>query len=464
MQTKTTNRLLIVAAFALVLALPASAANVVLFNLDPPGIGLNDPTPAAPVGGNPGTTIGDQRIIAYLTAAQIWSDTLTSDVDILVGATFQPLPCTPTGGTLGAAGPTAAFINFPNAPLTNVIYTSALADSIAGFDLDPGNLDIVSFFNSDLDDNDPNCIAGTTWYYGLDNNQGSNIDFLTTVLHEIGHGLNFLELVSEATGGLFAGFPDIYTTFMLDLDLGATWDTLTDAERLVSQVNTGNLVWNGANVTNGAPDFLGPRPSVKVLRPQILKGSFEAQAASFGPPLTGGGGTTGQIVLVNDGAGASTSDGCEPILNNLNGKIALIDRGACSFVQKVANAEAAGAKGAIVANNVPGGPAPMGGSSTTIGIRSVGITLDFGNDIKAELPGVNVKLILDGNFLAGTNQGFVRLNAPNPVQPGSSKSHFGPTAEPSLLMEPAITPNLESATTLDLTPALLQDLGWVLLP
>jgi hypothetical protein len=33
--------------------------------IDPPGVGFNDPTPATPVGGNIGTTIGQQRLIAF---------------------------------------------------------------------------------------------------------------------------------------------------------------------------------------------------------------------------------------------------------------------------------------------------------------------------------------------------------------------------------------------------------------
>ncbi|MGL5005677.1 MAG: PA domain-containing protein, partial [Casimicrobium sp.] len=40
------------------------AANVVILNGDDPGVGFNDPRPAAPVGGNPGTTVGEQRLNA----------------------------------------------------------------------------------------------------------------------------------------------------------------------------------------------------------------------------------------------------------------------------------------------------------------------------------------------------------------------------------------------------------------
>ena len=40
-------------------------APVTLVVIDPPGVGFNDPTPATPVGGNAGVTIGEQRLIAF---------------------------------------------------------------------------------------------------------------------------------------------------------------------------------------------------------------------------------------------------------------------------------------------------------------------------------------------------------------------------------------------------------------
>jgi hypothetical protein len=55
------KRNLLVGAIALGLAFATShstAAELVPVNFDDPGEGYNDPTPAAPVGGNPGTTIG----------------------------------------------------------------------------------------------------------------------------------------------------------------------------------------------------------------------------------------------------------------------------------------------------------------------------------------------------------------------------------------------------------------------
>ena len=283
-------------------------------------------------------------------------------------------------------------------------------------------------------------------------------------MHEIAHGLGFSNFANEASGTLFLGMPDIYTIYSQDLTTGKTWDIMTDLERQASAINTGNVVWNGASATAAAPSVLGPRPSVQILNPRDLKGSYEAQQASFGPPLDADGGTTGKIVLADDGVGVTT-DACEPLLNNVDGKVVLVDRGACTFTSKVGNAQAGNAKGVMVANNQPTGPAPMGGSDPSIVIPSVGVTRDFGDALKAVLPGNTVaKLILDEDFLAGTQGGFVRLYAPDPVALGSSISHWDTTATPSLLMEPFITPNLQSATNVDLTPNLFEDIGWILLP
>jgi minor extracellular serine protease Vpr len=49
---------------------------------------------------------------------------------------------------------------------------------------------------------------------------------------------------------------------------------------------------------------------------------------------------------------------------SLAGKIALISRGTCSFSTKIRNAQSAGALAAIIVNNIPGTPIPMGQDGT----------------------------------------------------------------------------------------------------
>ena len=84
----------------------AGPAQFIIVNLNAAGVGFNDPTPAAPVGGNTGTTLGEQRLIAFQHAASIWSARLDSNVPIRIRAQFTSLG----PGILGSAGPVNAFI------------------------------------------------------------------------------------------------------------------------------------------------------------------------------------------------------------------------------------------------------------------------------------------------------------------------------------------------------------------
>ena len=72
-------------------AVSAGPAQFVIVNLNAPGVGFNDPTPAAPVGGNTGTTLGQQRLIAFEHAARLWSARLDSAVPIRIRAQFASL-------------------------------------------------------------------------------------------------------------------------------------------------------------------------------------------------------------------------------------------------------------------------------------------------------------------------------------------------------------------------------------
>ena len=93
----------------------------------------------------------------------------------------------------------------------------------------------------------------------------------------------------------------------------------------------------------------------------------EAAEGGFTPPLAVVGPVTGTVIEIDDGTD-DTNDGCSPAVNaaELAGNIALIERGVCAFVDKVANAEAAGAIAVIVFNDAARGDAlvNMGGSGT----------------------------------------------------------------------------------------------------
>jgi hypothetical protein len=156
-----------VATIALTLALAVgamtsahAAATIVIVNQNAPGEGFNDPTPAVPVGGNTGTTLGQQRLIAFQRAADIWGATLTSSVPMRIGASFQPLSCTANSAVLGSAGANEIWSDFTNAPRAGTWYPSALASKLAGEDVaTPGEPHIIARFNSRLG-LFPDCLPG----------------------------------------------------------------------------------------------------------------------------------------------------------------------------------------------------------------------------------------------------------------------------------------------------------------
>jgi len=108
--------------------------------------------------------------------------------------------------------------------------------------------------------------------------------------------------------------------------------------------------------------------------------SYEIGIARFGPIAFD---VSAEVVLVDDGVGTG-SDACEDISADLTGRIALIDRGGCSFISKVSRAEAAGAIGVIIANRETGvRPTNMTGSGLDIGIPSLRVTFETGQILRA---------------------------------------------------------------------------------
>jgi hypothetical protein len=395
----------------------AWGTTITIVNLDGPGEGFNDPTPVAPVGGNPGTTVGAQRLYVFQYAANVWAHVVQSPVEILVDSNFDPLDCDGSSAVLGSAGPNTIHSDFDGAQRPMTWYHQALANRLSGVDQDPTTSDIGATFNSDI--GKPECFP-LPWYYGVDGNEGiSAVELLPVVIHELGHGLGFS---TSTIAGVEEVFPSIYDWFLYDDTQGMHWPDMTEAQRAASAQNCSNLAWDGANVMAAAPARLGPKPLLRVNSPSLIAGDMGVGLASFGPPLEAAG-VTGDVVLVNDGAGVPTN-GCEPFTNAaaIAGKIALVDRGGCTFVTKVLNAQAAGAIAVVVADSVPGCPAlGMGGASNDITIPAVRITQDDGARIKNQLllGSVNATLISDPALHAGADgAGRVLMFSPLPYQTG----------------------------------------------
>ncbi|HTO76425.1 MAG TPA: PA domain-containing protein [Thermoanaerobaculia bacterium] len=453
---------------ALILPAVLPAATFTIVNANAPNTGFNDPTPATPVGGNTGTTIGAQRLIAFQYAADIWGALLVSSVEIHVQASFVALDCTADSGTLGSTSSIQLVEDFPNARFPSTWYPTALANRRAGRDLFPGSPntssdDIQSKFNSQL--GTTGCLTGTNWYYGLDNNHGDEVDLVTVVLHELAHGLGF-ETFVDASGAEFMNDPDIFERSILDTEMGQLWNDMTPTVRAASYINARHVSWAGPRAQAAVPGILDPgTPLLRVDSPAAVAGSYPVGTADFGPPPSASG-VSGTLVQAQDAAdtsGPSTTDACSPLSNGAEvaGKVAFVDRGTCFFTDKAMNAQNAGAIAVVVADNQAGSPpAGMGGTDDAITIPAVLVTLDDGNALRAHLgSGVAVTLTTDHSILSGADpRGRALLFATDPDQPGSSISHFDTSARPDLLMEPNISPDLPHGV--DLTLPVLLDIGW----
>ena len=140
-------------------------------------------------------------------------------------------------------------------------------------------------------------------------------------------------------------------------------------------------------------------------------GGYEANPADFGAAVDTTG-VTGDLVLVDDGT-LNPTEGCNTLINasDINGKIAVIDRGSCEFGVKCLNAENAGAIGVIVCNNQPGlvtmAAGAVGGQVTIPAIfvdqldgQTIQATLQSGTAISATIknPNSTGPAFLDADF------------------------------------------------------------------
>jgi len=158
-----------------------------------------------------------------------------------------------------------------------------------------------------------------------------------------------------------------------------------------------------------------------------------------GQPFTypaGGGTTIGAAVGDFDPLPAQAfnlfdthSDGCASVDPGASGNVAIIDRGTCSFSQKVANAKAASAIGVLIINNVAGDPIPMA--------RTVG----FDDNLPAVMIGLNEGAALRGSGQTTASAGatFQEFVTPANKDILASFSSQGPT-----LVDVAAKPDVTS--------------------
>lgn len=336
---------------------PALATTIVLDIADGTNEGFNDPSVVTPVGGNKATTLGEQRRLVFEFAANIIASIIDSPATIRVRAAFDPLTCTSTMGTLGQAGPGGWSRNTCGVLIGSTWHPHALLNAQNGAnpacngffdtwpdeDLFPSTPDIQTIFNSTINNN-PGCLAGRSFYYGLDGNPGIDFELLTTVLHEIIHGLGFATLVNLNTGGTSGNFNDVYMLNLEDDSLNDTWGspTFTAQERVNSATDDGDLHWVGAavsaeasslnnGVTGGQVQMFAPN----TLQPGSSVSHFDTDLAPnelMEPINTGPKSTIGLAEQLLEDIGWSIFADHQPVLSGIaDQQLSSFDTGTVSF-------------------------------------------------------------------------------------------------------------------------------------
>jgi minor extracellular serine protease Vpr len=212
---------------------------------------------------------------------------------------------------------------------------------------------------------------------------------------------------------------------VLNLSLGGSYHGNNDllANGLDNAVDAGVVVAVAAgNSGPGAGTLESPGRARKV----ITVGASTNQHF-VGQPFTypaGGGTTIGAAVGDFDPLPTASfdlfdtqSNGCAGVDPGASGKLAIIDRGSCTFSQKVANAKAAGAVGVLIINNVAGDPIAMA--------RTAG----FDDDLPAVMIGKNegAALRASGETTASAVETFQEFITPENKDILAGFSSQGPT-------------------------------------
>ena len=152
---------------------------------------------------------------------------------------------------------------------------------------------------------------------------------------------------------------------------------------------------------------------LSVTAPSTLAGPYPSAGASFGP----GGSFSGDLVAAVGPAGQTTACSAAEVAAAIAGTVALIERGGCTFVEKVSVAEAAGAIGVVIYNRAVDPATPgdnggdvviaMGGDDVGIGIPSVFTTRSAGLAFRSSAAPVRVAVAQLADRDSGLDAGVV---------------------------------------------------------
>ena len=182
-------------------------------------------------------TVPDEFKPAIQAAVDVWSQNFKSQVPINIDTLWERQN---NASVLAAASPGRFFNGFVGAPDSNLWYASAMANALAGKDLDPSSAEVTIRINS---------VNSALLYLGTDGNCPSNkFDLESIVLHELGHGLGFLSN-SEYDMNFRIGNiqrPTPYDAYAQLPDGRRLMDIPSPSPELGSAM-TNSLVWSGVN-------------------------------------------------------------------------------------------------------------------------------------------------------------------------------------------------------------------------
>ena len=208
---------------------------------------------------------------AFQRAVDIWSSLLIATVPIEIEANFTTFE---EEDTLGAARPSTAFCS------TTVCTPVGLVNQLVDEDRKPDDPDILVTISSSKD-----------WYFGLDGQPGEDqFDFVSVVLHEIGHGLGFSDSfkIDESTGEAEYGLGDdnipmVFDHFILDkkFDQLVDEDEYTNPSTELTDAVTGiTLFWAGSKTLTANGGFY----PVLLWAPEEYSGSSVAHLDLYAYP------------------------------------------------------------------------------------------------------------------------------------------------------------------------------------
>jgi hypothetical protein len=191
--------------------------------------------------------------IAFQYAVDVWKDLIYSTVPIRIKATWEVL----ASDVLGSCSPSDYYYNFNSTQIWNCYYPVAMVEKMMGQDVNsPLAYDIEASFNSSF----------TNWYFGIDGaTPVDKYDFVSTALHELGHGLGFHGFFYTQRGKGGYGSTDGLSAAFDQYVINKSGEQLVDEKlftnpsiKMYQSLTSGWLAFKTALVSDSLPRLYAP--------------------------------------------------------------------------------------------------------------------------------------------------------------------------------------------------------------